>query len=134
MPFEVFKRQRAPVTTEAAVTIQKRGTMSFNAPAYEALGLPKAVELLYDREDRVMGLRKVDPSADHAYKIRPLGKGNTTWLLSGTAFTAYYGIPTDVARRWTGEVNEDGVLVLDLKQPGTEVAANRNRERSGSAA
>ncbi len=131
MPFETFKRQRAPVTGDPCVTIQKRGTLSINVPAYKALGQPEAIELLYDRERDLMGLRKVHPDADSAYVVRPLGSGNSTWLISGKAFTTYYGIKIGVARRWTAKVDEDSnMLVVDLSEPGLEVTSNRKRERS----
>lgn len=128
MGFETFKRQRAPVTAEPAVTVQKRGTLSMNAAAYAALESPEAVELLYDREERLMGLRKIDPSAEHAYMVRPLGRGGNSWLISGRAFTVYYGIPTDTARRWLGRV-EDGLLVVDLKAASVQVTGNRTAQR-----
>jgi hypothetical protein len=127
MPFETFMRQRAPVTGDPTVTIQKRGTLSLNVPAYVALGSPDAVELLFDREQRLMALRAVDPSAESAYPIRPLGRGST-WLVSGKAFMKFYGIETGGARRWAGRI-EDGLLILDLKEPGTDVSiGGRNQE------
>ena len=128
MSFETFKRQRAPLTLEAAVTIQKRGTISLNAPAYSALGDPHTVEFLWDHEQRLMGLRKVDVSTDHGYAVRALGKSGRTFLISGAAFTTYYGIETDVARRYIGQMDDD-MLVLDLKEPGTEVTSNRNQPK-----
>lgn len=131
MGFEVFQRQRAPVTTDPTITIQKRGNISVNIPAYIALGSPQSVELLYDREQRLMAIRKVQPSAQSAYVMRPLSTQRKTeqppssYLVSGIAFTTYYGIPTDVARRWVAEAQEDDTLVVDLKQPGMEVTSNR---------
>jgi hypothetical protein len=135
MPFETFKRQRAPVTEDPTVTIQKRGTMSLNLAAYRALGEPDAVELLWDRDERLMALRKVDGDTPHAYALRALAKSNTTWLLSGTAFVNYYGIETDAARRYVASTTDD-MLVLDLKEPGLLVTSNRDRasarDRQGS--
>jgi hypothetical protein len=127
--FEIYKRQRAPATTDPSITIQKRGTLSLNVAAFTALDSPDAVELLYDRDHRLMALRKVDPGAAHAYQVRALGRGavNSTWLISGMAFTAHYGIPTEVARRWIGRV-EDGMLILDLATPGAEVTAGQRRK------
>jgi hypothetical protein len=130
MGFETFKRQRMPVLADPAVTIQKRGNLSLNAPAYEALGSPKAVELLYDRERRLIALRATEPGTESAYVVRPLS-GNarvTSWLVAGMAFTMYYGIPTEVARRWVCRI-EDGMLVLDLNEPSQEVSSNRDRQR-----
>jgi hypothetical protein len=131
MPFETFKRQRPPVSPEPALTIQKRGTLSLNAAAYEALDSPEGIELLYDRDERLIGLRKIAPTVDHAYVVRPLGRGGTNWLISGRSFTRFYGIPTEPARRWLARTDGD-MLVVDLKEPGTEVVGARSRDRAAS--
>jgi len=127
--FETFTRRMIPLVKKPFVTIQKRGTMSFNKAAHVALGSPEAVELLYDKANDVIGIRAVDPSVDHAYPMRPQGnKDDGPFILSGSAFTKYYGIKTDEARRFNAEM-EDGVLVIDLRSEGQVVTSNR----SGSA-
>lgn len=133
MAFETFKRQRAPVTPDPAVTIQKRGTLSLNAAAYAGLDSPEAVELLYDRDRQLIGMRKADSGTEHAYMVRPLGRGGNSWLISGRAFTTYYGIPTDTAHRWAAQMDGD-MLVVDLKEPGIEVVGSRAAQRSMSTA
>lgn len=129
MGFEVFQGQRVRVTDEPTITIQKRGNISLNLPAYEALDSPEYVELLYDRERRLIGIRKTaDAKSQSAYMVRPLSPRNkrpaSSYLLSGAAFTAFYGIPTQRAHRWTAR-EEDGMLVIDLNTPGLEVTSNR---------
>ena len=127
MGFETFQRQRVAAGRDPAVTIQRKGVISLNIPAYEALGKPEAVELLYDRVEKLVGLRKADPSVEHAYMVRGLGRAqryNSNWLISGTAFTQFYEIPTETARRWIGSMQDD-MLVIDLKEPGLEVTGNR---------
>jgi hypothetical protein len=131
MPFETFKRQRAPITDEPAITIQKRGAISINPPAYELLGEPSHLELLYDREERLIGLRKVESTVPHAYMVRPLGKSGTTHLVSGRAFLAWYGIELGTAHRWIARMQDD-TLIVDLKQPGIEVTGNRSRDHATS--
>ncbi len=133
MSFEAFKRQRAPLTGDPAITIQKRGNFWLNPAAYSALGEPQAVELLYDKERNLVALRKAPEDSEYAYVVRPLGgqrkqrqTGNTSWLISGMAFTAYYGIDTGIARRWTCRLDDD-LLVLDLNEPSIEVTSNRER-------
>ncbi len=124
--FEVFNRRTAPSTTQPLVTIQKRGTMSLNRSAFEALGEPDAVELLYDREERLLGFRPVDPAVPHAY--RPRKQGNAAnYILAGQAFTQYYGVETGTARRYRAKLLDD-VLVVDLKQPGTDATGPRARD------
>jgi hypothetical protein len=132
--FETFTRRMVPLAKAPYVTIQKRGTMSFNAAAHAALNSPEAIELLYDPEERIIGVRGVDSSAEHAYPLRIMpGKHQSGFIVSGTAFTKYYGIPTDVSKRYPAKMDGD-VLCIDLKQPGTEVTSNRNGRKSQSTA
>jgi hypothetical protein len=126
MPFERFMRQRAPRTPDPAVTIQKRGTLSLNAAAYIALGSPEAIELLYDREQRLIALCGIEASSESAYPLRPMGTGST-WLASGKAFMNYYGIEVGTAQRYNGRM-EDDLLIVDLKEPGTDVSIDRDRK------
>jgi hypothetical protein len=123
MPFETFKRQRSKPGSGPEITLQRRGTFSLNAEAFEALGEPEAVELLYDRDERRIGIRKVPTDTSHAYPVRPLNRGRT-YLFSGQAFTKWYDIETPVARRWPVTLEGD-MLILDLNQPGVEVQSNR---------
>lgn len=119
-----------PSMQEPSVGIQKRGALSLNTAALEALGSPTHVELLYDREERLIGIRKTTASNPHAYVVRGVGKSDATHVVSGKAFLSYYGIPRDVARRWPAE-KRDGMLVVDLKQPGTEVTSHSSRAHKG---
>jgi hypothetical protein len=120
MAFEVFTKRMARAGDRPYVTIQRKGIIAFNHAAYTALGEPKAVIFLFDRDTQVVGFRAADPGEEHAYGVRPNTK-RTSHLVSGTLFTRYYGIPTDVARRWLGRVNEDRVLTIDLNESPHEV-------------
>lgn len=126
MPFETFKRNSMPSTGEPAVTIQKRGALSLNTAAFEAIGSPKHVVLRYDRENELMGIQKASGATPHAYAIRGVGNNEATRVVSGKAFLSYYGISRDTARRWIATVRGD-MLVIDLKQPGTEVSGHSSR-------
>lgn len=130
MPFEVFNRHRMPSTQEPAVTIQKRGALSLNSAAFEALDSPERVELLYDREEERVGIQKAEDSSSNAYLVRAVGQNGATHVVSGKAFLAHYGVPLNVARRWIAEKQGD-LLVVDLKQPGIEVTGHSNRARKG---
>lgn len=129
--FEVFTRRMVPMTKQPSVTIQKRGLISLNRSAQVALGEPEAIELLYDREQKIVGIRPVDPKEPHAYPLRAQGgKTDGTYLIAGTAFTKYYGISTEISRRFVAEM-QDGVLCIDLNKDSTIVTSNRN-SRGGS--
>jgi len=124
--FEVFTKRLSPKVKDPYITIQKKGTMSINRASYELLGEPEAIELLFDASARVMGMRAVEASANHAYPLRGSGKSKSSFLLSGMAFAKYYEINTDVARRYPATF-EDGVLQVDLNGEFLEVVSNRNK-------
>lgn len=134
--FETFKKRMVPLTKAPYVTIQRRGTMSFNKSAHAVLGSPEAVELLWDAEAQIIGVRAVEPSVEHAYPIRPTGGAKDgdagSYMVSGRAFVQYYGIDTSVSRRFPVVMDGD-VLCIDLNGQATEVTSNRNGRRTATA-
>lgn len=136
MAFEVFTKKMVPLASLPYVTLQRRGTISMNKSAHHLMGDPDAVELLYDAEAKVMGFRAVEETVEHAYAIRSMGgkgKDSSTYMVSGRGFFKYYGIDTDVARRYGATLNDDGILCLDLSKPGTVVTSNRDGTGATSA-
>jgi hypothetical protein len=130
--FETFTKRMVPLGKDPYVTIQKRGLLSFNKSAYAAMGSPKAVELLYNADRRIVAIRPVGEDVAHAYRFRSLGgqkKEATTFMVAATAFTNYYGIPTEVSVRRKATI-EDSVLLIDLNDEGTVVTSNRMARRS----
>ena len=121
MPFETFTRQRKS-DRQPYVTMQKKGVISLNKAAFDALGQPDSVELLYDSESRLVGLRKVDSSIDHAYQVRAPVENHATWLVSGAAFVSYYEIDNSESIRRPARLEED-LLVIDLNHPGVDPRA-----------
>jgi hypothetical protein len=127
--FETFTKRLVPLGKRPFVTIQKRGTISMNKAAFVALGEPDTVELLFDSDERIVGLRGVAHLAEHAYPVRGVGGDPTSYLVAGTAFTKHYGIDTTNSRRWPAELVDD-ILRVDLKVEGTVVTSNRAAVRS----
>lgn len=126
MGFEVFDKRMAPLAKAPSVTVQKRGIFSINRAAHRLIGEPETVELLYDRDNRIIAMR---PSSElHAYKIRPqasqASKDVGQVILSATAFTQYFDIDTSVSRRYT-PYEEDGMLCINLAGPSIEIRGNR---------
>ncbi len=111
--WEVFDRKAKPLVSQPLVTLQASGTFSMNEASYDALGQPDQVELLYDREERVIGFRAATDKSPHSYPIKPQQNGRT-FQTGGRAFCKHYGIETGKARRFAGEMI-DGVLAIDLK-------------------
>jgi hypothetical protein len=132
--FEVFDKRLTPLTKAPTVTIQKRGLFSLNRAAHSLIKDAGTVELLFDRVDQIVGIRPVDDDVPHGYVVRPQSPTKDTGplIIAGTAFAQYYGLDTTVSRRWTPTL-VDGVLCIDLKQPGVEIVGNRSvRPTDGS--
>ncbi|MGI8667345.1 MAG: hypothetical protein ACR2N4_15195 [Jatrophihabitans sp.] len=122
--FEVFTQRASPLAGVALVTIQKRGTLSLNRSAFAALCEPEAVELLFDRTARVIGLRHTQPEAAHAHLVRkPAGRGGP-FVISAIAFIRFYAIDIDRSLRWQARL-EHGVLCVELSSAATPVTSNR---------
>jgi hypothetical protein len=114
--FEVFKdRGTRRQDQRPAVTLQTKGVMAMNPAAYEALGSPEAVELLYAQKAETIGIRAVDPSVAHAYRPRKQ-KGGHARSVAAQAFFSHYGIHVDATRRYPARMIGD-VLAIDLSQP-----------------
>lgn len=129
MGFEVFDKKRASSAPSPFVSIQRRGPLSLNRAAHEALGEPKAAELLFDRENHKIGIKPVDPTSPLGFPVRPQGRNGSTFIISGQAFTKYYGIDTSVARRYAA-VKEDDMLVVDLTADSVDATGPRAKKRA----
>ncbi len=133
MGFQVYEKGSAPVSTVPSVTIQKRGLISVNKAAYDALGAPEGVELLWDPDRRAIALRPAELTNQNAYPLRAQGSHSEKgpWLVAGTLFTQYIGLDTSQAFRWTPAV-EDGLLVVDVSKPGNKVSSPRGRAKEAA--
>ena len=131
--FERFSHDQVALKREPWATIQKRGTISLNRSAYVMLGSPGPVELLYDAESQIVGLRACNPRDREAVHFRsPTGKDAGPFLLSAMAYLRFYGIAVLESRRWPAYL-EDGVLCVDLRAPSLAVTSNRARRVDDSA-
>jgi hypothetical protein len=113
--FERFDKRHIAIAGSPFVTIQQGGrVMTINRVAYEMLEGPEAVELLYNKQNRVIGVRQVSPKEPYAFPLRGQGrrgKEPSNYLVAVQAFTKYYGIDTSVAMRYPVEMQEDILLV-----------------------
>lgn len=124
--FETFTRSMLPLSREPAVTLQRRGTISLNRPAFAALRSPSAVELLFDPDSRIIGLRGTDPRAENAHFVRsstPAPSG--PFIISAMAFFRVYGIDVPATRRFPAYVT-DQVLCVELEGASQPVRRGRS--------
>lgn len=129
--FQPFDKHATPTPGKPFVTIQRTGKlMSLNKTAYELLNKTEAVELNYDPDQRLIGMRPVRSTHPRAYVLRQMGKSNT-WTVALQAFTQYWGIDTDIARRYSANMYED-YLVVDIKEKGVDVTGPRSRIKNAA--
>ena len=134
MAFVVFEKGSSPVPTVPSVTIQKRGLISLNRAAMDLLrgdanSDPVGVELMWDADNRVIGLRSAPLTAHNAYPVRAQGqKDRGPFLIAGTLFTKFIGLNTVEARRWTPSLDGD-ILCVDLHSESTKVASRRGASK-----
>jgi hypothetical protein len=117
MSFELYQHspgRQAP--TEPSATIQKGGYLTLSEGAYQALGRPTGVELLYAPDIRAVGVRAANNSP-HAFELKQHPTGRSYRVQSTRAFMNHYGIPTDSAHRYPARLDpEQGLLIIELEQ------------------
>lgn len=115
--FERFDQRHIAIAGSPFVTIQRGGrVMTINRAAYEMLGSPEAVELLYSKKNRAIGLRRVSKKEPYAFPTRAQGrKGRnpSNYLVAVQAFTKHYNIDASVAMRYPVEMQDD-ILTISL--------------------
>jgi len=112
MSFELFDKQAARSDGQATIAVQRKGIISLNRAAWGALGEPRAVQLLFDRELQRIGIRHVDVGSANSYPVRP-SSNKASYLVSGAAFCKHYGIDTETSRRLLAGLQAN-VLVANL--------------------
>lgn len=130
--FERFDKRHTPIAGSPFVTIQRGGrVMTINRAAYEILGEPDAVELLFSKKHRIIGLREVSKTEPFAFPLRAQGRKGTqpsNYLVAVQAFTKHYGIDTSVAMRYPAEMQYD-TLTIDLSK-GAVATGPRAQDRA----
>lgn len=124
--FEVFDKRTLKATQTPYVTIQRKGTISLNKAAFKELHEPDAVELLFNRGERIIGLRPIDAKAPHSFPVRSQVRAGN-YLVAGRAFTVHYGIDTGTARRYLARFR-NGMLIVDLREQGADATGPRAKD------
>lgn len=117
-----FDRRSAPSLGGAPiVSIRKRGTFGLNKAAYEALGRPDMVKILYGTEERVVGFRPTSTASLKGYPVQDYADGKS-YDVAGSKFCRFYSIPIDEpSRRYAAVLKGDTLLIfLERDDAATE--------------
>lgn len=123
--FEEFDQYHSRSVKTLFVTIQRRGNFSLNRAAFKALGSPKAVKMLFNRSERLIGFRPTTPEDFRSVPVRKQGQSDS-YMIAGLTFCKEYDIDTTTARRYEVEVQQ-GVLIVDLNASSIDATGPRLR-------
>ena len=88
--------------------------MLISRNAYEALGRPGHVVMLWDAENDTVGIRPVPPRTLNAFKLYDSGRSGA-YRFHALRFLVKYDIRLDYTARFPTATIEDGVLLPKLK-------------------
>ncbi|NOT48493.1 MAG: hypothetical protein HOP17_12180 [Acidobacteria bacterium] len=98
------------------VTINNRNVIMMNRQAYEALGDPTAVELMFDQMFNRIGIKAIRRDAPNAFLIKTQLKG-TYRRINAAPFCHHFDLKFDKTRLFVSpRIQPDGVLELDLAE------------------
>jgi hypothetical protein len=101
--------------TRPMFSLQVSGALQFNRAAYELMGRPDALRLMYDDQNNLIGFRPAKVGERSAYAVRKADNAER-YGISAKAFTNYFGIPLVDTRRFEAKKYGDFVGI-DLNHP-----------------
>jgi hypothetical protein len=108
--FEVFSgKWRKMRNVGPMIRLERWGRIGLNPQAVALLGDPEAVDLLYARDERAIGIRAADPARPHAYRVRT-AKGAASKVISGAAYLKHYGITVGGLMHLPAELDGDTLI------------------------
>ena len=114
--WEVFTGKANAYADEGDVRVTLgRNTFYLNGKAFEALGSPGAVEMMFEGNERIIGLRPIDPGQRNAFRIRKHGRTGNYKRIPASAFCRHIRLDTRQTVLFDQpEIDNDGVMLLDL--------------------
>src|SRR5678815_5524728 len=98
----------------ARVTLGRSKAILLNEYAYRAIGEPAAVEMFFDGNRKLIGLKACDPQKKNAFALRRSKQGKHVQVGVG-AFLTHFGIKPERTVLFEDiDIDSDGMLTLDL--------------------
>lgn len=111
--WEEFTQKNVGNADFVRVSLNPRGVFGLNQKAVGLLGAPEAVVMLFDKANRLIGLKASSPDVNHAYELKQQGTSQN-YFLRAKSFCNFYGIDTADTVVFNDVQMEDGVIVLQL--------------------
>lgn len=125
------KSQRRFSAVHPSISIQNTGAITLNEPAWRLFGeeRPEALVLMYNPDERVVGLLPATTEEADAYKVNEVGARHT---VNARRFIDAYDLPRGRAATFTPEYDPDSGLLYFAAPDGPteqEPEAPRRRRR-----
>ena len=99
------------------VTLTSRGIIFFNLKAFEALGSPDGVALMFDSRQKVIGVRASLLNRRETYRLRRKHRRHNGWVINAMNFCRRFEIHPSETLAFTNIESIDGpILLLDLNE------------------
>lgn len=111
------------------VTLSERGRIYINPVAYQALGEPMGLVLMFDEQKQLIGLMPATMTRREVYRVRKLHASNGRYV-TALNFCRHFGINLSETLAFQNpSLNHDGVLILSLHhvQPVTRLWAKSKK-------
>lgn len=97
------------------MTLGPRGDIYMNGIGWECLGKPEAVELMFDKNRDVIGLKKVPTWQEDSFPVRHK-KGSSGKIIHASPFFAHLAIRAARTMLFNqAHIDDEGVMALPLE-------------------
>ena len=107
------------------VTINPEKIIRINRNAYEQLGRPAAVRLLYSRERDAIGLEAVSPRFNEAFPLVPDRMG---YRINAAPFCRHFNITPDLTLKFVDPAINGQSMMLKLRETISVARPTRRRK------
>ena len=126
---EVPRGDVMPQYSGIYVTMNPQGDIVLSRVTYEILDSPPAFLILYDKTNNRIGLKPAALATKNAYPVRVSNRAGAK-MVRGHRLTREHRIDLpQTVRFYDADIDEDGILVLDLRTARVSPRA-RNRDKS----
>lgn len=106
-------------------SMNRKGQIVMNRWAYEAMGSPAAFHLLYDKANNRIGLKPTSPTMKNAYPALVSNRCGAKMVRAHRLLREHRITLPHTIQFTEAEIDDDGILILDLR-----TAQHSNRAKS----
>lgn len=111
--WEEFTQKNSGSADVIRVSLNPRGIFTLNQKAVSLLDAPEAVVFMFDKANKLIGLKASSADVNHAYELKRQGESHS-YLIRAKSFCNFYGIHIDKTIVFNDIQMEDGVIILQI--------------------